>query len=103
MSHLQSNIKPPLHPYWVVLSAVLLPGIGQVLNNTPQRGLMFIFFIMSLGWVTLHLSSPDASFVGRYAGGFFIYSISVMDAYRWARYRWELFHSKAGNKKNTTQ
>lgn len=83
--------KPPLHPLWVLLIAVLLPGVGQVINNSPKRGLMFLFFIMSLGWVTLHLAPPEASFVGRYAGGFFIYAISVMDAYRWARYRWAFF------------
>ena len=84
--------KPPLHPYWVLLIAIVLPGVGQVLNNTPARGVMFLFFIMSAGWVTMHLSPPDASFIGRYAGGFFIYAISIMDAYRWARYRWAFFH-----------
>src|SRR5262245_31285444 len=84
--------KPPLHPLWVLLIAILLPGVGQVINNTPKRGLMFLFFIMSLGWVTLHLAPPEATFVGRYAGGSFIYAISIMDAYRWARYRWTFFH-----------
>ena len=87
--------KPPLHPLWVLLIAILLPGVGQVVNNTPKRGLMFLFFIMSLGWVTLHLAPPDASFVGRYAGGFFIYAISIADAYRWARHRWVFFHRDA--------
>ena len=89
-----AEAKPPLHPYWVLLIAILLPGVGQVLNNTPKRGIMFVFFIMSLGWVTMHLAPPDASFVGRYAGGFFIYAISIADAYRWARYRWEFFHNQ---------
>lgn len=83
-----TTVKPPLHPYLVLLIAIFLPGVGQVVNNTPQRGFMFLFFILSLGWVTSHLASPEASFVGRYAGGFLIYAISVMDAYRWARYRW---------------
>jgi hypothetical protein len=87
-----SGTRPPLRPYVVLLVAILLPGVGQVLNNTPPRGLMFLFFMMSLGWVTMHLAPADASFVGRYAGGFFIYAISIMDAYRWARYRWEFFH-----------
>ena len=87
-----ATVKPPLHPYWILLIAVVLPGVGQVLNNTPSRGVMFLFFIMSLGWVTMHLASPEASFVGRYAGGIFIYAISIMDAYRWARYRWAFFH-----------
>ena len=85
-------VKPPLHPYWVLAIAILLPGVGQVINNTPKRGIMFLFFMMSFGWVTLHLAPPEASFVGRYAGGFFIYAISIMDAYRWARYRWAFFH-----------
>jgi hypothetical protein len=89
-------VRPPLHPLWVLLIAVLLPGVGQVVNNTPNRGIMFLFFIMSLGWVTMHLSSPDASFVGRYAGGFFIYAISILDAYRWARHRWVFFHRDQG-------
>ncbi len=87
-----ATAKPPLHPYWVLLIAIVLPGVGQVVNNTPNRGIMFLFFIMSLGWVSMHLSPPDASFVGRYAGGFLIYAISILDAYRWARYRWALFH-----------
>jgi hypothetical protein len=89
-------VKPPLHPYWVLLIAVLLPGVGQVVNNTPKRGIMFLFFIMALGWVSMHLAPPQASFVGRYAGGFFIYAISIMDAYRWARYRWAFFHRDQG-------
>jgi len=90
-----ATARPPLHPLWVLLIAILLPGVGQVINNTPKRGLMFLFFIMSLGWVTMHLAPPEASFVGRYAGGFFIYAISIADAYRWARYRWMFFHRDA--------
>jgi hypothetical protein len=67
-------VKPPLHPLWVLLIAALLPGVGQVINNAPKRGVMFLFFMMSLRWVTLHLAPPEASFVGRYAGGFFIHA-----------------------------
>jgi hypothetical protein len=29
--------------------------------------------------------------VGKLAGGIFIYALSIMDAYYWAKYRWELF------------
>ena len=56
--NMDATAKPPLHPLWVLLIAVLLPGVGQVINNSPKRGLMFLFFIMSLGWVTLHLAPP---------------------------------------------
>ena len=66
-------------------------ALSKIGNNTPTRGVMFLFFIMSFGWITMHLAPPDASFVGRYAGGFFVYAISIMDAYRWARYRSAFF------------
>lgn len=83
----------PLHPYIVLLVAILLPGMGQVLNHTPGRGLLMVFFILLLGMITFHLTTPDQSFIGRYAGGLFIYAIAIMDAYQWARYRYE-WHRK---------
>jgi hypothetical protein len=87
-----STPKPPLHPYVVLAIAVVLPGVGQVVNGTPQRGLMMAFMMLSLGWVSWHLTTPDHSFLGRYAGGLFIYAIAALDAYKWARVRWELFN-----------
>lgn len=87
--------KPPLHPYLVLVIALLFPGMGQVLNGTPERGFMMAAFTVMLGWVTYHTTTPDHSLLGRYAGGIFVYSFAVMDAYRWARYRWELYWKEA--------
>lgn len=84
-------VKPPLHPYWVLLIAIVLPGVGQVINNTPMRGLMMLFFMLMLGVVTFNMAGPEISIVGKFAGGLFIYALSVMDAYYWARYRWQRF------------
>lgn len=86
--------KPPPHPWMVLAVAILLPGVGQLLNGSSKRALMFLFSMLSLAWVSYHLTTPEHSFVGRYAGGFFIYAISIMDAYRFARLRWEIFHRK---------
>lgn len=86
-------LRPPLHPLIVFAIAIVLPGIGQVINNTPTRGFAMVSFMLLLGWVTFYTTTPEHSFLGRYAGGLFIYSISVVDAYRWARYRWEYFKS----------
>ena len=94
----QGLAAKPLHPYLVMLVAVILPGVGQVLNNTPARGLTMVFFMLLLGMITFHLSTPDQSFAGRYAGGLFIYSISVIDAYQWARHRWEYYRRYGGQK-----
>ncbi|WP_037074693.1 hypothetical protein [Pseudonocardia spinosispora] len=70
------------HPLVVLGVAIVLPGVGHVLNRTPVRGLMFVFYMVLLGTITYHLSTPDQSVLGRLAGGFFIYAISIMDAYR---------------------
>jgi len=72
----------PLHPLLVLVVAILLPGMGQVLNGMLVRAWIMIFFTLS------HLTTPAHSFIGRHAGGFFIYAIMVMDAYLWARYRY---------------
>ena len=87
----------PLHPYLVLLVAILLPGVGQVVNNTPARGLMMVFSILVLGWISYHLTTPEHSLLGRYSGGIFVYAISVLDAYRWARYRSSFFARKAAD------
>jgi len=83
--------KPPLHPWLVLAIAILLPGVGQLANGTPLRGLTMLFFMGLLGSFTLLTTTPEHSFLGRYAGGLFVYAMSVMDAYRWARYRHELY------------
>jgi len=61
----------------------------------PRRGFLMVFSILGLGWVNCYLTTPQISFVGRFAGGWFIYAISVMDAYRWVRYRWSTFGAGA--------
>ena len=77
----------PMQPLLVLVVAILLPGMGQVLNGMLVRAWIMIFFALSLGVVTYHLTTAAHSFIGRHAGGFFIYAIMVMDAYLWARYR----------------
>ncbi len=77
----------PLPPLLVLAVAIVLPGMGQVLNGMLVRAWVMLFFALSLGVVTYHLTTPEHSFVGRHAGGFFVYAIMVMDAYLWARYR----------------
>ena len=77
----------PRPPLLVLAAAIVLPGSGQVLNRTPVRGLIFVFYIVLLGAVTYQLTTPDHSLIGRYAGGLFVYAISIMDAYRAAAVR----------------
>ena len=67
----------------------MLPGAGHVIQGKPQRGLMFLFFTIVLGWVSLRLMPETASFFARHVGGIFIYGMSVIDAYKLARVNWE--------------
>ena len=78
----------PWNPLLVLGASILLPGSGHVLQRMPGRGLQFLFFMVILGWVTTKVAPLDASFVGRHAGGFLIYALSILDAYRIARIRY---------------
>ncbi|MCA3554518.1 MAG: hypothetical protein IOC69_02925 [Aestuariivirga sp.] len=80
----------PLNPHAVLAAAVILPGAGHVLLGKAQRGLMFLFFTVILGWVSLRLTPETASFFTRHAGGILIYGFSVIDAYKTARIEWEM-------------
>ncbi|GAA1798577.1 hypothetical protein HC028_13645 [Planosporangium flavigriseum] len=75
------------HPLVVLAAAILLPGSGQVINRTPVRGLVFVFYMLLLGAITYRLTTEHHSFLGRFSGGLFVYAISVLDAYRHAAHR----------------
>ena len=83
--------RPPTRPLLVLAAAIILPGTGQVLNREPIRGLMFLFFILLLGAFTLKTAAPDVSIVGKLSGGIFVWAMSVYDAYRSARIRFEVW------------
>ncbi len=77
----------PQNPFLILVAAILLPGSGHVWLGLAQRGLMFLFFIIMLGWASQNLMPPDSSFIGKNIGGIFIYGMSVIDAYKIARIR----------------
>jgi hypothetical protein len=81
----------PIQPIVILALAIVLPGAGQVFNHEPVRGLMFVFFMLLLGGFTLVTASPDVSIVGKLAGGIFVYAISIFDAYKKARIRYEVW------------
>lgn len=75
-------MRRPAHPWLVLTIAVVLPGMGQVLNDQARRGLVMVFYMLLLGTVTYAVAAPGTSTVGLLAGGLFVYAVSVMDAYR---------------------
>jgi hypothetical protein len=90
----KATLVKPLDAKLVLLVAILLPGMGQVLNNAPKRGFFMALFMIILGLITFNLAQPHISMAGKLAGGIFIYAISILDAYYWAKYRMEIFSSE---------
>ena len=84
-------MSKPVDPRLVLAAATVLPGTGQVLNGQPQRGPTFMFFMLLLGGFTLVTADPGVSLVGKLAGGLFVYAMAILDAYRTARLRWEIW------------
>jgi hypothetical protein len=72
------------NPY-LVLAASVVPGAGHVMLGVPQRGLMFLFFMVVLGWASYRVTPDSFTFFGRHVGGIFIYGVSILDAYRIAK------------------
>ena len=46
----------PKHPL-LVFAVSLIPGAGHVLLGQAQRGLMFIFFMTILGWISTEIDA----------------------------------------------
>ena len=90
------SAKPPWHPYAVLICALLLPGGGHVMVGEPQRGLGFAFFALLLALLSWHTTAPDISFIGRSAGGLFVWAVSIPDAYRIARLKYEAWRHRQG-------
>lgn len=77
----------PVNPYLVLALAVILPGAGHVAVGDPRRGLAFAFFVVLFGALTYATTTSDISFIGRHAGGLFVWALSIPDAYRRAKIR----------------
>ena len=95
VSEQEQRPRPPLNPYLVLLAAILLPGFGHVLNGQATRGLIMQLFMIVLAFVTWQLAPASASFIGKLSGGLFVYALSIPEAYRVAKIRWETYKSRA--------
>lgn len=82
--------RPP-NPFVVLALAVVLPGAGHVALGEQTRGLGFAFFALFLAMLSWHTTTPDQSFIGRSAGGLFVWALSIPDAYKIARTRYEIW------------
>lgn len=80
----------PVNPYVVLLLSIILPGAGHVAIGEARRGLAFALFVLLFSFLTYMTTTPEQSFIGRHAGGLFIWALSIPDAYRRARIRFSV-------------
>ena len=90
-----AKMRAPLNPYIVLALAVLAPGAGHVAIGQPYRGLGFAFFALLLAMLSWQTTTPDQSFIGRSAFGVFVWALSIPDAYKLARIRYEAWRRSA--------
>ncbi|CAN1724259.1 conserved membrane protein of unknown function [Hyphomicrobium sp. 1Nfss2.1] len=83
--------KRPINPHIVLALAILAPGAGHVAVGAQMRGLGFAFFSLLLALLCWHTTTPETSFIGRSALGLFVWALSIPDAYRIARIRYEVW------------
>ena len=76
-----------VNPYLVLIAGLVLPGSGHVILGKPQRGLIFLFFILILSWISYRIMPEQGSFLMRHAGGVLVWGLSALDAYKMARVR----------------
>ncbi|WP_353643245.1 hypothetical protein [Mesorhizobium sp. WSM2239] len=75
----------PINPYLVLALAIALPGAGHVAVRDAPRGLAFAFFVVLFSVISYMTTTSDQTFIGRHAGGLFVWALSIPDAYRRAR------------------
>lgn len=73
-------LRKPRSVRFVTVAAFVLPGSGQVLNGNAMRGITMQFCMILFGYLTLQLTEPGISLVGRLAGGLLVYVFSILDA-----------------------
>ncbi len=83
-------MSKPINPYLVLLLSIILPGAGHVAVGEARRGLAFALFVLLFSFLTYMTTTPEQSFIGRHAGGLFIWALSIPDAYRRARIRFSM-------------
>jgi hypothetical protein len=87
---LRADVSKPVNPYLVLVLSIILPGAGHVAIGEARRGLAFALFVLLFSFLTYVTTTPDQSFIGRHAGGLFIWALSIPDAYRRARIRFSI-------------
>ena len=82
-----SPVKKKIPAWLVVVAAIIVPGSGHVIIGRATRGLLMLFWMFVLGFITFQLTNENISIIGRLSGGIAVWALSILEAYRLARRR----------------
>ncbi len=71
--------KKKISKWLIIISSVIVPGSGHVFSNRPIRGLLYVFWIFSMGYITWMLTSDSVHFILRFTGGLLVWIASVVE------------------------
>jgi len=63
----------------ILFSSIVIPCSGYVVMQRHNRGLIMLMWIFAMGYITYHLTSPEAPFLYRFSGGFAVWFFSVIE------------------------
>lgn len=74
--------------FWILMIlTMMVPGSGYVFLGKAMRGLMMLMWMFVFAFITYHLTDDSISFVGRMSGGFAVWTLSIMEVYRFGKKR----------------
>lgn len=74
--------------FWILMVlTMLVPGSGYVFLGKTVRGLMMLMWMFIFAFITYHLTDNSISFVGRMSGGFAVWTLSILEVYRFGKNR----------------
>jgi len=84
---LKMLVNRKLPSWFPVFAAIVIPGSGYVILGRPMRALQMLFFMGFCGFITYRLSGMEISLIGRLAGAFAVWTLSVVEVHRLAKMR----------------
>ncbi|PLX34185.1 MAG: hypothetical protein C0604_02155 [Clostridiales bacterium] len=72
-------MKFKLNKWFILFSAIIVPGSGHVMCGKPVRGLVYVFWILSMGYISWMITDLSVNFVLRSTGGLLVWIASVAE------------------------
>lgn len=69
--------------FWMLLlAAVIVPGSGYVIMGKSVRGLLMLMWMFIFAFITYHLTDNSIPLLVRFSGGFVVWILSVIEAWK---------------------